>query len=180
MQTTGFIQVFTGDGKGKTTAALGTSMRAIARGWPVAFIYFDKGGTHYAEREVLAERFSDLISVFPTGLDRIDEKGKFRFGVTEEDKKEAERGLNILKELFAKNEHRIVILDEINSTTDLGMLDEKIVLDLLKQKPPEMELILTGRNCPASFIELADLVTEMKLVDHYFYRGVKARDGIDF
>lgn len=178
---TGLIQVFTGNGKGKTTAALGTAMRAIARKWKIAFIYFDKGGSHYAERDVLKDFFSDQVSVFPTGLDRIcPTTGKFRFGVTEEDRAEAMRGLEILKELFIKNEHDLIILDEINSTTDLGMLTEKDVLDCIKQKPEHMELILTGRNCPKSFMDRADLVTEMQLVKHYFYQGIKARDGIDF
>lgn len=177
----GLIQVFTGDGKGKTTAALGTAMRALAKGWKVAFVYFDKGGTHYAEREVLTSRFADLVSVHPTGLDRIDPiTNKFRFGVTEEDRAEAERGLGIVRELFEKGEHQLIILDEINSTTDLGMLDVDRVVELLRGKPEMVEVILTGRNCPEALKELADLVTDMTLVKHYFYRGVPARDGLDY
>jgi cob(I)alamin adenosyltransferase len=74
----------------------------------------------------------------------------------------------------------LLILDEINSTTALGMLSEQEVLDVIKLKPSSMELILTGRNAPQSFLDLADLVTEMKLVKHYFYKGVSAREGIDY
>lgn len=180
-KSTGLIQVFTGDGKGKTTAALGTAMRAMARGWKVAFVYFDKGGSHYAERDLLASRFSDLVSIFPTGLDRIDaETGKFRFGVTDEDRAEAERGLEIVRDLFQKGEHQLIVLDEINSTTSLGMLDTKRVSSVLKEKPSDIELILTGRNCPDAFKEMADLLSDVQLVKHYFYKGVPARDGLDF
>jgi len=177
----GLIQIFTGNGKGKTTAALGTAMRAIARGWKVAFVYFDKGGSHYAERDLLASRLSDLVSVFPTGLDRIDPvTNKFRFGVTDEDKAEGARGLEIVQGLFQKNEHQLIVLDELNSTTDLGIIDVERVLSVLKEKPPETELILTGRNCPEAFKEIADLVSDVQLVKHYFYKGVQARDGLDF
>ncbi|MFA5129959.1 MAG: cob(I)yrinic acid a,c-diamide adenosyltransferase [Patescibacteria group bacterium] len=180
-KSTGLIQVFTGNGKGKTTAALGTAMRAIAKGWRVAFVTFDKGGTHYAEREVLADRFDDLVDVYPTGLDRIHPiTNKFRFGVTEEDRAEAERGLDIVRDLFAKGEHQLIILDEINSTTDLGMLHVDRVVEVIKKKPDNVELILTGRNCPQAFIDLADLVSDVQLVKHYFYQGVKAREGLDF
>lgn len=177
----GLVQVFTGDGKGKTTAALGTAIRAIAKGWKVAFVYFDKGGSHYSEREFLVSHFSYLASVFPTGLDRIDaQTGKFRFGVTDEDRKEAERGLKIVEDLFQKGEHRVIVLDELNSTVDLGMLDLERVISVLKTKPSNVELILTGRNCPDEIKELADLVSEVKMVKHYFYQGVQAREGLDF
>jgi len=177
----GLIQVFTGNGKGKTTAALGTAIRAIARGWRVAFVYFDKGGDHYAERDILTSHFSPLVSIFPTGLDRIDPNtGKFRFGVTDEDRAEGERGLGIVADLFEKGAHQLIVLDEINSTADLGIVDTNRVADIIKQKPADLELILTGRNCPQAFIDLADLVSDVQLVKHYFYKGVQARDGLDF
>ena len=180
-KSVGLIQIFTGDGKGKTTAALGTAMRALARGWRVAFVYFDKGGSHYAERDILASRFSDLVTVYATGLDRIDpETGKFRFGVTDADRAEAARGLCAVRDLFARAEHRLVILDEINSTTSLGMLEESDVLDALASKPQDVEVILTGRHCPESFKNIADLVSDIRIVKHYFYQGVPARDGLDF
>ena len=176
----GLTQLFTGNGKGKTTAALGTAIRAAAKGWKVAIVYFDKGGEHYSERSIVAERFPE-IDLFATGLDRIDPKtNKFRFGVTDEDKAEAERGLEIVRDLFTNNQHQLVVLDEINTTTSLGMLDESSVLKVLKSKPEDMELIMTGRNCPGSFKETADLVSDVNLVKHYFYHGVPAREGLDF
>lgn len=180
-QNWGLIQLFTGDGKGKTTAALGTALRAAAKGKRVAIIYFDKGGeAHYSERDLVRERIKK-IELFPTGLDRIDPvTNVFRFGVTEEDKREGERGLAIVERLFAEALHDLVVLDEINSSTALGIIEEAAVLELIKKKPAQTELILTGRNAPASFLELADLATEMKLVNHYFYRGVAAREGLDY
>lgn len=180
-RSTGLIQVYTGNGKGKTTASLGLALRAVSQGIRVAIVHFDKGGTHYAERAVIAEKFAGQIDLFGTGLDRIDPKtGRFRFGVTPEDKAEAERGLAIVRDIFRQKHHGLVILDEINCTVSLGMLVEADVLAVIAGKPPETELVLTGRDAPASFRELADLVTEMTLVKHYFYRGVPARFGLDY
>lgn len=177
----GLIQVYTGDGKGKTTASLGLALRAVSQGTRVAIVHFDKGGTHYAERAVIAEKFPGQIDLFGTGLDRIDPKtNRFRFGVTDEDKAEAERGLVIVREVFRKGEHGLVIMDEINCTVSLGMLAEADALAVIAEKPPETELVLTGRNAPAAFRDLADLVTEMTLVKHYFYKGVPARFGLDY
>lgn len=176
----GLIQIFTGNGKGKTTAALGTAIRAVGKGMKVAIVAFDKGGSHYSER-LVAEKFDGQLTFFPTGLDRIDPTtSKFRFGVTDEDKVEAERGLAIVRGLLSRGEYALVILDEINSTVSLGMLNEADVLAVIKSKPDDVELILTGRNCPESFKEIADLVTEMMLVKHYFYHGVPAREGLDY
>lgn len=180
MKSRGLIQVFTGNGKGKTTAALGTAIRAIAKGKKVAIVYFDKGGTHYSERKVLAERFPE-IEFFATGLDRIDPvSGRFRFGVILEDKLEAERGFAKAREWIMGGRYDLIVLDEINTTISLGMLELRPVLELLREKPPHVEIIATGRNAPPELIELADLVTEMTLIKHYFYKGVPAREGLDY
>lgn len=179
-QTWGLIQLFTGDGKGKTSAALGTALRAAAIGKCVAIVVFDKGGTHYSERRLIAARIPE-IEIFATGLDRIDPlTGAFRFGVTEEDRKEGERGLIIVRRLFEEKRHDLIVLDEINSGAALGIVKEDDVLALVDRKPPTVELILTGRNAPASFKERAHLITEMKLVEHYFYHGIAARAGLDY
>ncbi len=177
----GLIQVYTGDGKGKTTAALGLAVRAAGAGLKAAIVYFDKGGTHYSERSALAERFKGVIDFFATGLDRIDPKtGQFRLGVSPHDKAEAEKGLVMACRLLNGKQYDLVVLDEINSAVSLGMLGEEAVLEVLKAKPPETELVLTGRHAPESFIELADLVSEIKDVKHYFDEGVAARRGIDY
>ena len=173
------IHIYTGDGKGKTTAALGLMLRAVGAGKKIAWVAFDKGGNDYNERITIKERLPE-VDFHATGLNRIDENGKFRFGVTDEDKQEGERGLRIVNQIFIDNKHDIIILDEINSSTSLGIISESKVLDILKNKPPAVELILTGRNAPQSFIDCADLMTEMKLHKHYFYHGTKARPGIDY
>jgi len=174
----GLIQLVTGNGKGKTTAGLGQAIRAHGAGKKVGIVFFDKGGDHYSERKVLEELGIKYVA---TGRDRIDPKsGRFDFSITNEDKKEAERGLSEARKMLEEDGYDLIVLDEINSTTDLKMLDEKSVLDLLDHKSDNVEVILTGRNAPESFIERAHLVTEMKLRKHYFYSGVKAREGLDF
>lgn len=173
----GLIQVFTGNGKGKTTAALGEGMRAHGAGKKVGIVFFDKGGEHYCERKIL-----DQLGIVytATGRDRIDPvSGRFDFSIQEIDKTEAKRGLEEAKRLF-EQKYDLVILDEINSTTSLGMLSEEEVLSLIASKPDQTELVLTGRNAPESFIKKAHLVTEMRLRKHYFYSGVPAREGLDF
>lgn len=174
----GKIQLYTGKGKGKTTAALGTALRAHAQGKKVAFVYFDKGGEHYSEAKIL----DDLkIEYYRTGLDRIDpETGKFRFGVTEEDKAQGKKGLEKAKELMQRGDLDVLILDEINISASLGIFSEQEVLDLLKLKPKKLEIIMTGRDAPQSFEDAADLVTEMTLKKHYFYEGAPARYGLDY
>lgn len=170
------IQLYTGDGKGKTTAALGLVLRAVGAGKQVAIIQFDKGGERYSERTAL-ERFPE-VQAFVTGLDRREGKG-FRMGVTDEDKQEGERGLVILDDVL-KQSFDLIVLDEINTSTSLGIVDEQRVLDVLKNRPESVEIVLTGRNAPQSFIDLADLVSEVKMIKHYFYKGVSAREGVDY
>lgn len=177
-QEWGKIQVFTGNGKGKTTSALGTALRAHARGKKVVFVYFDKGGEHYSEEKLL----DDLgIEYHRFGRDRIDpQTGKFDFAVTKEDKKQGQLALELSRKLLDQNTIDLLVLDEANISSNLGIINQSEVLDLIKNKPDYLEVILTGRNAPQSFIEAADLVTDMKLVKHYFYQGRPAREGLDY
>ena len=174
----GQIQVYTGNGKGKTTAALGLAIRAAGQGKKVGIIYFDKGGMFYGERNILKE-LKPRINFWVTGLVRFVPGKPFRFGVTDGDIKEVLHGLDIVRGLF-KKKYDLIIMDEINSCAGLKMVPEKVVLKLLDQKPEKTEIVMTGRNCPQSFIDRADLVTEMNLVKHYFYKGIPARQGIEF
>lgn len=177
----GLIQLFEGNGKGKTTAALGEALRAVGAGLKVVIVFFDKGGAHYAERDAIVAYLGDAIDMVGTGRDRIDPvTGRFDFSITDQDRREAERGLDAARAIFRNGRHQLVILDEVNSTVALGMLNEKLVLELLDDKPDGVECILTGRDAPASFKERAHLVTRMELVKHYFYSGVPARVGIDY
>lgn len=174
----GLIQLFTGNGKGKTTAAIGEIVRMVGALKKAAIIFFDKGGVHYMERAVL-EKIG--VEWFAYGRDRIDPvTGRFDFSVTDEDRELGRQGLAKAHELIQSDLYDLLVLDEVNSSTDLGFLAEQDVLALLDQKPDRLELVLTGRNAPQSFIDRAHLVTEMRLRKHYFYSGVKAREGIDY
>ena len=174
----GLVQLYHGHGKGKTTAALGLAMRAAGAGKKVAIVYFDKGGsTHYSERALLDK--IDNIDYFVSGRDRIDKKGRFDFSITEVDKLEARRGLEFARAALA-GKYDLVVLDEINSTIALDMLNVIEVIKVIEEKKSNIELVLTGRNPHPELIKHAHLVTEMKPEKHYFYSGVKAREGLDF
>ncbi|PJA45421.1 cob(I)yrinic acid a,c-diamide adenosyltransferase [Candidatus Uhrbacteria bacterium CG_4_9_14_3_um_filter_50_9] len=175
----GLIQLFTGHGKGKTTAALGVVIRALGAGKRVGIVYFDKGGdTHYSERKILDQLAG--VTYVATGRDRIHPvTGQFDFSIQEIDREEAHRGLHEVEKMLHEG-YDLIVMDEINSTTNLGMVSEEEVLALLDQQPDTLELVLTGRDAPQTFLDRAHLVTEMNLKKHYFYSGVQAREGIDY
>jgi cob(I)alamin adenosyltransferase len=180
----GRVQVYTGEGKGKTTCALGLSLRALGSGWRVALVQFDKGydGTneHYAERKIL--RGLPGIDLHPTGCERMNANGTFRFGAHEKDKVEARRGLGIARGLLEGGEHRLVVLDEILSAVMVGLFGKEEVTALLDlhARRPVAELVLTGWNAWPELVDRADLVTEMRKVKHYYDAGLGARPGIEF
>ena len=170
----GTVQVYTGDGKGKTTAALGLGLRAWGHGARVLVIQFMKGRINYGELE--ATRRLDGFDVEQYGretfVDRDDPEA--------EDVALAQKALERAREIVAANAYDLVILDEVNVAVDYGLVDLNEVLELISQKPRGMELILTGRYAPAEFIEAADLVTEMREVKHHYNQGVQMREGIEF
>lgn len=170
----GYIQVYTGDGKGKTTAALGLALRAAGHGLKVYIGQFLKGQV-YGEL-ISIKKLSPLITIKQFGR-----KGFIHVtrNPDEEDIKRAEMGLKKCLEAMLSKKYSIIILDEINVAVDFNLLSEKEVHKFLDQKPPEVEIILTGRYAPASFIKRADLVTEMKGKKHYYSKGVRARNGIE-
>ncbi len=183
----GLIQVVTGDGKGKTTSAIGQCVRTVGAGKRAAIIFFDKGGEHYMERKVFDafavedhERGLGRVEWWAFGRDRVDASGRFDFSITDEDKEFGRQGLAKALELVQSDRFDLLVLDEVNSSTALGFLDEQAVLDLLEKKSEKLELILTGRNAPESFKQKAHLVSEVILRKHYFYSGVGAREGLDF
>ncbi len=174
----GLVQVITGNGKGKTTSSLGLSIRAAGASKKVGIVYFDKGGdSHYSERKILDQ--IDQIDYEVTGRDRIDKNGRFDFSITDVDKSEGERGIKKVREMF-KEGYDLIVLDEINSSADLGIVSLEDVLALIDEKPERVEFVLTGRDVHQKILEKANLITEMKLKKHYFYSGVKAREGLDF
>jgi len=170
----GYVQVYTGNGKGKTTAALGLALRAAGHGQRVYMGQFLKG-QKYGELES-AKKLSPLIVI-----EQFGRKGfiHVKKDPDEEDIKRAKRGLKKCLDAMLSKKFRIVILDEINVAVYFNLLSEKEVLNVLAQKPGEVELILTGRYAPSAFLRKADLVTEMKEKKHYYNKGVKGRIGIE-
>lgn len=168
----GYVQVYTGAGKGKTTAALGLALRAAGAGMRVFFAQFIKIG-HYSEIAAL-ERYSDLITVRQYG------RGCFiRREPDPADVAAARAGLDEVRRVLRAGEHAVVVLDEANAAVDCGVLTVDQLLALIDEKPPHVEIVLTGRDAHPSVIDRADLVTEMTNVKHYFDRGVQAREGIE-
>ena len=168
----GYVHVYTGDGKGKTTAALGLALRAAGAGYRVYIAQFIKG-RHYAELDAL-KRFSDRITIRQFG------RGCFiRRGVAAADIDAARHGLEEIRTVLRAGAHRVVILDEANVAVSCGLFLTTDLLRLIDEKPPDIELILTGRDARSELLERADLVTEMRELKHYYHQGVLARDGID-
>lgn len=168
----GYIQVYTGGGKGKTTAALGLALRAAGAGLKVYIGQFIKTGKYNEikalkklKRNIKVEQFGRgcFINKKPTILD-----------ITL-----AKRGINIVKDVISKGEYDVVILDEINIALYFKLIALKDIIEILKNKPKNMEIILTGRKAPKEILNLAGLVTEMREIKHYYKRGVKARRGIE-
>lgn len=168
----GYIQIYTGDGKGKTTAALGLALRACGAGFKVFIGQFLKSGD-YSEIKALA-RFSDLVTLRQYGLGRFV-KGK----PTEEEIKAAQDGLKEAGEALSSGLYDLVILEEANVASSIGLFSVDDLLSLMAHKPLGVELVLTGRNAHPRLIEAADLVTEMLPVKHYYFQGVQARVGIE-
>lgn len=168
----GYIQVYTGNGKGKTTAAIGLAIRAIGAGLNVYIGQFIKS-KDYSEHITLKE-YLPILTLEVYG------RGCFINGKPEDiDIKLANDGLERAKEIIYGQKHHLVILDEINIALNLGLIDKNKVLDMLHNKPSEVEIVLTGRYADKEIIEIADLVTEMREVKHYYSKGILARDGIE-
>ncbi|GAW66762.1 cobinamide adenosyltransferase [Geoanaerobacter pelophilus] len=170
----GLIQVYTGNGKGKTTASLGLALRATGRELKVCMIQFMKGGGPYGE-QMAAERLAPFLTIIQTGRPGWVKKDNPH----EADKQLAAEALELAAKTVEGGEYDLVILDEINGAVSMGLVPVEGVLDLMRKKPHHVELVLTGRNAPESVIEAADLVTEMREIKHYYKAGVPARVGIE-
>ena len=168
----GYVQVYTGDGKGKTTAALGLALRASGHGMRTYVGQFMKGQP-YGELDALRDH--PYITVEQYG----DVRCIRREEVTPEHVAQARRGLERAREAMLSDEYDVVVLDEVNVAIWFGLLDVEGVLAFLDEKPECVEVILTGRRAPQELIERADLVTEMREVKHYYEQGVAAREGIE-
>jgi len=171
----GMVQVYTGDGKGKSTAAFGLALRAAGCNMHVVLIQFMKVGGHYAEEEGI-RRLGATVEHYCFGNPGWVKKGEG----SEADYAQAKAGLAKAREALQDPDVDIVILDEINNALYFELVTEDEVLALIKDKLPNIELLLTGRNAPDAIIEAADLVTEMREVKHYYTKGVPVRKGIEF
>ena len=175
----GYIQVYTGDGKGKTTASLGLAMRALGRCWKVLIIMFMKGGDDYGELNSfrnLSPEIARNLTIIQAGSDKI----VYQNNKTETDKNVVKEGWELAKKAIKNDEYNLIILDEANIAIDMGFIDLQEMIEVLKSKPEDMEIVLTGRNARPEIIDIAHLVSEIKPVKHYWDTGIVARKGIEY
>ena len=168
----GYIQVYTGNGKGKTTAALGLALRAAGAGLKVYFAQFIKG-MDYSELHSI-KKLSGNITLKQYGRECFIYKEP-----DEEDFRAARNGFEEISNIISEGQYEIVVLDEINIAIYYKLISVAEVLELINNKPENVELVLTGRNVDKKIIERADLVTEMKEIKHYYQKGIHARKGIE-
>jgi len=172
----GLIIVNTGPGKGKTSAAMGTALRAVGQGMKVLMLQFLKGSWHYGELDAV-KAFGDNFIMKQMGRGFVKVGGA---APDPEDVKMVEEAWNESREAILSGKWDLVVLDEINYAISYGMLDPAKVVDALKQKPEMVHVILTGRNAHPTIVELADTVTEMRQVKHAYEKGVEAQRGIEY
>ncbi|MDH3384328.1 MAG: cob(I)yrinic acid a,c-diamide adenosyltransferase [Deltaproteobacteria bacterium] len=170
----GYIQVYTGDGKGKTTASLGLAVRAAGHGLRTVIIQFMKGWIDYGELNGV-KMLSPFVEIHQAGRDTFVE----RKNPDPEDVRLAREGWELAKAVVLGKKADIVVLDEINCAVDFGLLPLGEVLDLLHRKPDGLEIVLTGRGAPEEIVAIADLVTEMREIKHYYGKGIDARVGVE-
>ena len=179
MKRKGLLLVHTGEGKGKTTAAIGLAVRAWGDGFRILILQFIKGSWKYGELSTLKAlaEIDGRIEIRPTGI------GFTRNASSEEMAVHREKARTALQEALTEmtsGQWDMIILDEINYALNFGLLEEQEVLELLSQKPTDLHLVLTGRNALPAIIDCADLVTEMRLIKHPFQKGIRAQKGIEF
>jgi len=175
----GYIQIYTGNGKGKTTASLGLALRALGRGWKVLIVLFTKGGSDYGElfafRE-LSPKLREHLKIVQAGLDRI----VYADNLNESDKRNIKNGWSEVKKAAKSGDYQLIIMDEANIAIDLDLITVEEMKDFLLNKPKELEIVLTGRHAHPEIIEIAHLVSNIQPIKHYWDIGVHARKGIEY
>ncbi|MBP1762645.1 MAG: Cob(I)alamin adenosyltransferase, partial [Firmicutes bacterium] len=183
------IQIYTGDGKGKTTAALGLAMRSVGQGFKVRIIQFLKGSTYSGELDSAVRLGIEVFqfgrtcahaAVIKTGFMTCQECGECWVGpenINELDIKKVQMAWDLARETAAGGQHDLLILDEIIHAVNLNLVSTKELIAWLREVPASIEIVMTGRDAPAELIESADLVTEMKMIKHPYTQGFKARRG---
>jgi len=171
----GLVSIFTGDGKGKTTAAIGAVVRAAGQGLRIFIAYFMKGGEYiHGENNILSQLPN--ISLASFGQQQWVDKNNIR----PEDKEQARLALDAAVEAVNSGDYDLVVLDEVNVALKYGLIKLEDVINIIKTKPRKVELILTGRYADPELVKMADLVTEMLMIKHPFTKGIKAQRGIDY
>lgn len=172
----GLVHVYTGEGKGKTTAALGVALRAIGWGMKVCVIQFIKGYCDIGEA-LFAKRFSEQLTLRQFAIDPSRSINKQKVAQRQH---QCEEAIEFAEHTIMSEEYDLVIMDEINNAVHYGLIEADRVLSLIKNRPGRLELILTGRSAPPDIIAAADYVTEMKQIKHPYEKGISARKGIDY
>lgn len=176
----GYIQIYTGNGKGKTTASLGLTLRALGRNWKVLMVMFTKGQENdYGEIisfSNLNSHIKSKLKIIQSGLNRI----VYKNNANSQDKEEALKAWNYTKKAINENCYDLIILDELNIVLDLRFIELEDVLQTLKNKPQELEIVITGRNAKKELIDIAHLVSEINPIKHYWDIGVEGREGIEY
>jgi cob(I)alamin adenosyltransferase len=173
----GLVIVNTGPGKGKTTAALGTALRAVGQGMKVLMVQFIKGSWHYGELDAAGMLGDERFKILPMG------RGFVKVGAEKpdpEDVRLVNEAWQFSRENILSGRYDLVILDEINYAISYRMLDAQTVVETLKQKPAMVHVILTGRNAHPALVEMADMVTEMREIKHPYQKGILAQRGIEY
>jgi cob(I)alamin adenosyltransferase len=171
----GLILLYTGDGKGKTTAALGQVLRAAGHGFKAAIVQFIKNMENTGEIKAAKKIFAEHLEIYPMGTG-FTWNAKDR----EELRRAAEQGWSLAREKIQSGKYRMVILDELTYALNYGLLDQNEVIAFLEQKPAKLHIIITGRDASEKLIALADLVTEMREIKHPYKKGIKAMKGIEY
>jgi cob(I)alamin adenosyltransferase len=174
IETRGVLIDYTGDGKGKTTAAFGLALRAVGHGRRVKVVQFLKGATNYGETMYFANH--PLVEVIQTGtLDFVNPDSPLPIDLSE-----AARGMEIAKRIIGEGSCDLLILDELNVALFFRLVRLEDVLGLLAKRPAGMDVVITGRKAPQELLEICDTVTEMREVKHHYHSGIEAREGMEF
>ncbi len=176
-RTKGLVIVFTGNGKGKTTAALGMALRAAGHHFKVAVVQFIKGTMRYGELEG-AKMLAPYVDWVVSG--RGFTAGPWNRATPEEHQQAANEALRVAREKLLSGEYRLVILDEVLGARNAGLVSTEQILELIREKPPGVHLVLTGRGAPQQIIDAADLVTEMRPIKHPYEQGIVGQKGVEF
>jgi cob(I)alamin adenosyltransferase len=176
-QEKGLLVVYTGDGKGKTTAALGMTVRAVGYDWQVCIIQFIKGSWKYGELDGIKKLAPNVeLNVMGEGfVGIIDDKKSF-----EEHRAAARKAYEMAIEKISAQKYQLIILDELNVAVNLGLISREELENIIAAKPENLHLVITGRNAIKWLIDKADLVTEMKEIKHPYQKGILAQKGVDF